>query len=171
MKYRRVPVTVSSIYTLDVFSMKGKILVENKDMFRQNNSDVVDFLEDDPDHILMAFSDTNQLFKDIYRVDITNGRYARIEHQRSGVQYWYTDRRGEPRVGQGRLDHRSKEEIWNMVIRDAKDDNWRDVGEYPGLKADVPVFGFTRNPNELIIGDRVKPPRLYLPMITSSSTS
>ncbi len=152
--YRRVPATVSSIYTLDSSSMEGKILVQNKDMFRQDNSDVVDFLEDDPEHILMAFSDKNQFLKEIHRVNVSNGRHRKIEHARSAVQYWYTDRRGEPRVGQGRVDRNSDREIWNLIIRDVENDNWRKAEEYPGLDADVTVFGFTNDPNELVIGDR-----------------
>ncbi|MEL7187894.1 MAG: alpha/beta fold hydrolase, partial [Pseudomonadota bacterium] len=31
---------------------------------------------------------------------------------------------------------------------------WRNADEYPGLAADAPIFGFTDNPNELVIGDR-----------------
>jgi len=153
--FRRLPYIMSFIYTLDASSMKGKILVENEELLRQDNSDVVDFLENDPDHILMAFSDRSNLLNDINRVNVRTGRYGIVERTRQHVQRWYTDARGEPRVGQGLVERElSQEEEWNLIIRDADEDNWRKADEYPGLEADAPVFGFSDNPNELVIGDR-----------------
>lgn len=153
-KYRTTPITVSFIYTLDASSMTGKILIEAEDMLRQDNADVVDFLEDDPDYILMAFSDVNQFQADINRVNVRTGQYRRVERTRRDVQQWYTDARGEPRVGQGIVDRRgATEKEWNLIIRDADEDRWRKVDEYPGLEADMRIFGFTDNPNELVIGD------------------
>ena len=155
-KMRATPYTVSFIHTLDVSSMKGKTLIEAEEgKLRQNNSHVVDFLENDPDHILMAFSDANQFQVDINRVNVKTGRYTRIERTKKHVQQWYTDSRGVPRVGQGIVDRvGAKEQEWNLIIRDADEDRWRKVEDYPGLEADMPIFGFTGNPNELVIGDR-----------------
>ena len=124
-------------------------------MVRQYNDDVVDFLEDDPDHILMAFSDLNQLQADINRVNVRTGQYRSVERTKRDVQQWYTDARGEPRVGQGIVDRRgATEKEWNLIIRDADEDRWRKADDYPGLEADMRIFGFTDNPNELVIGDR-----------------
>lgn len=152
--YNRVPISTSFIFTLDASKMEGKILVKARDILRQDNSEVVDFLESDPDHILMAFSDDNQFLSDIQRVNVATGRYLKIEHARSAVQYWHTDRRGEPRIGQGLRDRKSGQEVWNLIIRDVDEDEWRKVDEFPGLRADISIFGFTDDPNELIIGDR-----------------
>lgn len=154
-KYRATPYTISFIHTLDASSMKGKILIEAEDMFRQTNSNVVDFLEDDPDHILMAFSDRDQSLSDINRVNVKTGRYRIIERTKKHVQQWYTDSRGVPRVGKGLVDrHGATEKEWNLIIRDADEDRWRKVEEFPALEADMRIFGFTDNPNELVIGDR-----------------
>jgi dipeptidyl aminopeptidase/acylaminoacyl peptidase len=153
-KFRGLPYSMWFIYTLDAPSMKGKILIENDEMIRQDNADVVDFLEDDPDHILMAFSDDNQLLANINRVNVRTGQYRIIERTKRDVQQWYTDRRGEPRVGQGIVDRRgATEKEWNLVIRDADEDRWRKADHYPGLEADTHIFGFSDNPNELVIGD------------------
>jgi dipeptidyl aminopeptidase/acylaminoacyl peptidase len=153
-KYRSTPITMSFIYTLDASSMVGKILVETDEILRQDNSDVVDFLEDDPDHILMAFSDVNQFQVDINRVNVRTGVYRRVERTKKHVQQWYTDTRGEPRVGQGLVDRTgAKEQEWNLIIRDADEDRWRKADDFPGLEADMRIFGFTDNPNELVIGD------------------
>jgi len=153
-KYRTTPYTMSFIYTLDATSMTGKILVETNEILRQDNSDVVDFLENDSDHILMAFSDVNQFQVDINRVNVRTGKYRRIERTKKHVQQWYTDARGEPRVGRGLVDGVGKKEReWNLIIRDADEDRWRNADEFPGLEADVRIFGFTDDPDELVIGD------------------
>ncbi|MEL7185692.1 MAG: hypothetical protein AAFN50_04555 [Pseudomonadota bacterium] len=133
-KFRGVPYTTRFIYTLDASSMKGKILVDNKELIRQNNADVVDFLDDDPDYILMAFSDRSQSLDDIHRVNVKTGRYGIVERTRQHVQHWYTDARGVPRVGQGLVDRVvNNEEEWNLIIRDADEALWRNADEYPGL--------------------------------------
>jgi dipeptidyl aminopeptidase/acylaminoacyl peptidase len=153
-KYRATPITMSFIYTLDATDMTGRILVETNEILRQNNADVIDFLEDDPDHVLMAFSDENQLLKEVHRVDVNNGRYRVVQRARAGVQNWYTDRSGELRVGQGLVDRRGTEEHWNLIIRDADSDEWSEPDDLPGLRPDVAIFGFTDHPDELVIGDR-----------------
>ena len=153
-KLRDVPITSSHIYTLDVSTMTGKILVRTDEIFRQNNSDVVDFLKDDPDYILMAFSDKNQLLKDVQRVNVRTGSYVLEKRARKNVQYWYTDARGEPRVGQGLIDGAVPGEEWYLTIREADRDIWRDAENFPGLEADTQIFGLTEDPNELVIGDR-----------------
>lgn len=151
--YDYTAISASFIYTLDTSNMQGEILVQTREILRQNNSDVIDFLDHDPDHILMAFSDEDQFDADIQLVNINTGRYQKLKRARYGIQHWYTDRRGEPRVGQGLLDRKTEEGAWNLIIRDADDDKWRDSEEYPGLAPDTRIFGFTSDPSELIIGD------------------
>ena len=154
-KVQGLPITTNFIYTLDAKTMKGKILVKpSNKTFRQYNGTVIDFLEDDPDHILMAFSNTDQSMPDIQKVDVKTGYSKRIRRGREDIQHWYTDRRGEPRIGQGLDGKFTTKEKWNMVIRDLDDDKWRDVSEYPGLDAKTDVIGFTSDPMEIIIRSR-----------------
>jgi len=48
--WNNTPIRSSFIYTVDATTMKGKILIRPKNgLFRQFNSTVVDWLEDDPD--------------------------------------------------------------------------------------------------------------------------
>ena len=61
-KYRNTPFTVGFLFTGDLKERKGRLLVEPKDIFRQFNNRVVDWLEDDPEHILMAYSDDCLLY-------------------------------------------------------------------------------------------------------------
>jgi len=144
------PITSSYIITIDTVKMKTKLLVVPKNMFRQFNDQVIDFLPDDPKHILMSFSNSVSDSPDIQLVDVKKGTSKRIKRGRSYIQNWYTDLRGEPRVGQGRNDKLDVK--YYLTIRDTDGKTWRDADDYPGLEANANIFGFTGNPDELVIG-------------------
>lgn len=158
-KIGRTPVRAGYLFTLNATTMKGKILVKPVEAkagissstdfeFRQFNNVVVDWLEDDPDHILMAYGDDNNRKPDLMRVNVESGRDTLVKRGMTGVQTWQTDQTGAPRVGQGRNETNGE---WNMRIRDADGDKWRMADEFPGLSAGADIHGFTSNPNELII--------------------
>lgn len=152
-KLRDLPYTSGFIYSLDTKTMTGEVLVKPAvGVLRQSNHVVVDYLEDDPDNILMAFSrEDNNLQPDLRKVNVVTGRSSVVRRGIRGVQAWYTDLRGEPRVGQGRRDRETEQ--WVLRIRDANTDKWRESDDYPGLAADTAIRGFTADPNELIIAD------------------
>ena len=149
-KFRGTPITSGFIYRLDISTMKADVLIQPKDIFRQYNNRVVDMLPSEPDHILMSFSDSNVFAPDVQKVNIRTRRYKRVRRGAESIQDWYTDRRGEVRVGQGLKSERKED--WRLRIRDTNDDKWRDYTDYPGLDADEAIYGFTGNPDELIVG-------------------
>ena len=149
-KYRGTPISSGYIYRLEVSSRDAGILIRPKDVFRQFNNDVIDMLPNDPDHILMSFADIQVFAPDVQKVNVRTGRYSRVRRGSGSIQEWYTDRRGEVRVGQG-LKDKSKED-WRLTIRDADSDNWRGVSDYPGLRENENIYGFTGDPNEMIVG-------------------
>lgn len=148
-----LPYTSGFIYTLDTKAMKGRVLIRpDVGVFRQFNHVVVDYLEDDPDYILMAFSpEDNNIKPDLRKVNVATGQSRRVIRGVNNIQHWYADLRGEPRVGQGIQD--GNKEKWHLRVREADSDKWHDSDEYPGLSADTGIRGFTSNPNELIIAD------------------
>jgi len=154
-KLRGTPLTMSYIFTVNSKTMDGKILVKPpRGVLRQNNSQIIDYLEDDPDHILMAFARNSQGSPDVRKVDVHTGQSDRLKGGLDKVQYWYTDQRGEPRIGQGQYNKSATETAWYMTVRDADQDKWRKIEEFPGLKPDTDIVGFTADPNELIIRSR-----------------
>lgn len=179
-----VPFRTGYLYTLNTQSMDGKILVDPRDagrsatgsrlgksgIFRQFNNVVVDWLEDDPDHILMAYSERdNNLKPDLRRVNVVTGSDSVVRIGMDDVQVWQTDHSGEPRIVQGRKDDDDATPV--LRIRDVEGDNWKDSDAYPGLKADADIFGFTSDPNELIIGDNQGQDTLGLYVYDLSSKS
>jgi len=117
--------------------------------FRQYNNTVVDFLPNDPDHILMSYGEEDALAIAVHKVNIKSFVKKRIRRGSTDIQYWVTDRNGELRLGQGRKEQSGN---WRLTIRDVVDKKWRGDKDYPGLEGSTSIFGFTSNPNELIIG-------------------
>ncbi len=161
-KVQGTPISTGHIYTLDVNQKKGSILIEPNNrrttgsrlektsFFRQFNNHVIDMLPNDPDHILMSFSDENVVAPDVQKVNVRTGNYSMLRRGRETIQSWYTDLRGEIRIGQGLKD--SSRENWTLLIRDANSEDWNSYDKYPGLEPDESIFGFTSDPNELIVG-------------------
>ena len=150
-KIQRTPVTAGYLYSMDAEMAKIKLLIKPDGIFRQYNSHVVDFLSDDPNHILMKFSDENVLEPDVQKVNVETGRYRKVQRGRKNIQDWLTDRNGNVRIGQGIRDGTS-EEKWQLIIKDMDQDKWNSYEDYPGLKPDENVYGFTANPDELVVG-------------------
>ncbi len=117
--------------------------------YRQFNNVVIDFLPHDPDHIIMAFGANEAFAIGAHKVNINTRRKTQLKRGSTSIQYWTTDRNGEVRLGEGRNE---KSGDWRMTIRDAVGKKWRSHKDYPGLAADASTFGFTSNPNELVIG-------------------
>ncbi len=118
---------------------------------RQFNNTVINFLPDEPEHILMSFGISNAFEPGVHKVNISTGSRERIERGTANIQHWITDLRGVVRVGVGRRDIAGD---WQMEIKDASDGQWRSHKDYPGLTAGTGVYGFTSNPDEMIIGAR-----------------
>jgi len=152
-KLGTTPITASYLYSFDSQALKGKILVRPpRGVFRQFNANVVDWLEDDPDHILMSFDkDSNNERPGIFKVNVETGASKNVQRGLSNINSWYTDSKGEPRIGKGQKDDAKGTPI--MRIRDMAQDKWFNADDYPGLDADAAIFGFTEKDNELIIGD------------------
>ncbi len=147
--YRSTPYTIRHLYTKSINEKNGQFVLKPK-IFRQFNDVVVDWLEDDPDHILMAFSKNEfDPYPDIYRVEVATGKSRRVKSSLTGVEYWYVDDTGEPRIGRG-MTNKGREV---MRIYDPATDKWESYENYPGLTPSTPVYGFLKNGTELIIGD------------------
>ncbi len=149
-KFRGTPFTTRFLFTGNIETRKGKILVSSKRIFRQINDTVVAWLEDDPDHILMAYSDEQwDPYPTIQKVNVNTGRDTTIKRGVDGIERWSADQDGTPRIGTGRTD-RGKE---RRIIFNSQTEKWDKVEDYPGLEADTQIFGILKKGTELLIGD------------------
>ena len=134
-KFRSNVFEATFLYSMDTASMEGRILVRPRRGFRQFNDRVLDWLEDDPDHILMQYAEdgSDQMYPDVRKVNVATGRDFLIKRVNDRVNRWVTDMEGEPRVGVGT---RNRGEKTEMLIRDPDTDKWRSYRDYPGLDPD-----------------------------------
>ena len=149
-KYRSTPFTTGYLFAGDINTRKGKFVVTPRSIFRQYNNRVVDWLEDDPDHILMAYSDEQfDPYPDIKKVEVATGRDKIVKRGQTGIEYWVTDDNGVPRIGTGQTDKGKK----RRVIYNSDIDKWESIDKFPGLDAETPIFGILKDGTELVIGD------------------
>ena len=126
----------SFLHTIDADTMDARVLVRPRKGFRQFNDRVLDWLEDDPDHILMQFASdgADQNFPHVQKVRVTDGVNRIVKRQTNRINRWITDSQGEPRVGLG---SRKKGEETYMTIRDPEVDKWNSYKDYPGIDPDT----------------------------------
>ncbi len=149
-KYKGTPFTIGYLFTANVKTRDGKLLVKPRNMFRQFNNKVVSWLEQDPDHILMAYSDEPwDPYPDIKKVNVETGRDTTIKRGVRGIEYWSADTDGIPRVGSGRVETGKAQ----RVIYNPATDKWDRVRNYPGLTAEMPIHGILKKGKELVVGD------------------
>ena len=149
-KFRGTPYTIGYLYTGDIDTKKGRFVVKPKDIFRQFNNKVVDWLEDDPDHILMAYSDEQwDPYPDIKKVNVETGRDKTVKGGVIGIEYWDTDDNGVPRIGTGQTEAGKR----RRIIYNPDTDRWDKIDKFAGLTAKTPIFGILKDGTELVIGD------------------
>ncbi len=92
---------------------------------------VVDFLPDDPKHILMQFNPEDPRLPRIYRVDVYTAMRGVIQGGAADVVDWTTDQQGRPRLGYALDDQKMEEQYlyrgpdqksWDVLWTRALDD-------------------------------------------------
>ena len=67
----------------------------------QVQDDVIDWLPDEPNHILVSLDEDHDGTMEVRRVDVRNGRYKIVQKWTEGIQHWMTDNNSEIRMGWG----------------------------------------------------------------------
>ena len=155
-----VPYSVGYIYTRDVNEKEGRILLK-PNFFRQWNNTIVNWLDDDPDHVLMSYITIDRTvpgvgikkassaeWPAVYKVDVAKGKDKLVERSQEFITNWLTDPSGNPIIGIGRNDGAAK-----MIVKDVKSDKWASHSNYPGLDADTPIFSILKGGTRAVIGD------------------
>lgn len=149
-EHRGTPFTTSFLYTSDIETGGGKFVIRPK-VFRQFNDVVIDWLEDDPEHILMSFSEESfDAYPDIKKVHVATGNHKTVKRGINGIEYWTTDDNGVPRIGTGRYEGSGKR---RMTIYNTETDKWESDEKYPGLEADSRIYGMLKDGTEIVLAD------------------
>ena len=107
----------------------------------QIQDDVINWLPDEPNFILVSLDGDQNAANEIRRVDVRDGKFKVIQSDYRGIQNWQTDQNGEPRLGWGYRE--SKFKVMTRQVeggwRSATKANWRDAGYFP--------YGFSTDPD------------------------
>lgn len=156
-----VPFSIGHLYTRGLDEKDGRVLLA-PNFLRQDNNTVVNWLDDDPDHVLMSLTEredgrkSGPTFKflskfkwpGLYKVNVKTGKEKLVEGRREYVTRWLTDPSGNPIIGTGSDDGADK-----MVVKNVSNNRWTSHTNYPGLNADTPIFSILKGGTRVIIGD------------------
>ncbi|MCH8862735.1 MAG: S9 family peptidase [Proteobacteria bacterium] len=119
--------------------------------YGQIETDVIDMLPDDPEHILMALDPTRDGSYAVMKINIYTQRQTRVQSAKRDVQDWMTDQQGVPRLGYGYWGKSSK---INLHYRDPEtrkwiglqNTNWFEAHFWPRAFMEDPRFAYAIGP-------------------------
>jgi len=82
----------------DGANMKELLSPRQGRMINFNTDNVVDFLENDPSHVMVTV-DTTDYFPDVISVDVNTGERSTVMDSTRRIMRWLTDAQGRPRMG------------------------------------------------------------------------
>ncbi|GGW91342.1 alpha/beta hydrolase family protein [Alteromonas halophila] len=112
----------------------------------QFQDQVIDWLVDDPDHILMAIDVEVPHMPSVYKVNIHNANASRLIRGKMQIRDWISDQQGNVRIGVS-LDNKTGE---REVLLLEEDGDWRTLFAF-NIMTDKPVepIGFGADPQIL----------------------
>ncbi|WP_062057569.1 alpha/beta hydrolase family protein [Cellvibrio sp. OA-2007] len=115
----------------------------------QFQDNIISYLPDDPDHILLSVDREMPLHQTVYKANVYTGKLKKIKKHSSTVRSWYADRAGNVRVGQHYDDKKRKV---SYKVLDSATNKWVVAWEYIVFdEPEINIAGFGHNPNELYI--------------------
>ncbi|MCU7553564.1 S9 family peptidase [Alteromonas sp. ASW11-19] len=111
----------------------------------QFQDSVIDWLPDDPNHVLVAIDVEVPNLPSVYKVNLEDASAERVELGKRQIREWITDRQGNVRVGVS-LDHEDGEQ--KVLLRDGEE--WRTLFAFNAMQErGAVVLGFALDPNIL----------------------
>ena len=144
--------TSTRLHKYDLSTNDGlKVLVKSRssrnERVAQFQDNVISFLPDKPDHILMAIDYDMANKPSIYEVNVRTNVRKRIKKAKSYAIDWYADQQGHARISYGRDETKI---FYKLYDNDGK--VIRDLWSYEVFERDVVhILGFDLDPNILYI--------------------
>ena len=108
---------------------------------------IIDWLEDDKDHILVQIPMSNMRSPDVVKVNVKKNTIKIVKKGVAGTRSWMTDEYGEVRIGRTYDRDRS---AGTIIFKDSGSTKWRTVWKFKTLGEDsVGVLGFGKDPNKV----------------------
>lgn len=115
----------------------------------QYQDNIISFLPDDDDHVLLSVDREMPLHQTVYKANVYTGKLKRVKKHSTTVRSWYADRAGNVRIGEHYDDKKRKV---TYKILDNATQKWVVAWEYVVFdEPDIGIAGFGNDPNELFI--------------------
>jgi dipeptidyl aminopeptidase/acylaminoacyl peptidase len=122
---------------------------ENANWVSQFQDNVISFMQDDPDHVLVSVDREVPLYQTVYKINVNNGRMSKYKKSSNSIKSWYADRDGVIRVGET---YNDKKRTVTYKILDPETEKWTTAWEYIVLdEPSISIAGFGSTSNELFI--------------------
>lgn len=120
-----------SIYAVDKDGRNGRTLFEGAKgvTFFPTSMNILNLLEDDPDHILVSVNEKRKAYPDVYRMNINTGRKSTVVSNPGYVQGWLADHNGVVRAGLSDTGEPDKL-ITRIIYRADEDSEWVTLDEF-----------------------------------------
>ncbi|MGI9206252.1 MAG: alpha/beta hydrolase family protein [Woeseiaceae bacterium] len=116
----------------------------------QLQGNVIHWLPDEPNHILLSLDGDHNAANEVRRIDVRDGTYDLVRRDASGIQNWLTDQSGELRFGWGFRSSNLKTLTLdqNGKWRSAEKAEWWDADYFPLGFTAAPDIAYVRGPDE-----------------------
>ncbi|QIR13237.1 alpha/beta hydrolase family protein [Shewanella aestuarii] len=115
----------------------------------QIQSDIIDMLRDDDDHLLMKFNGlgNDPQYESVMRINLTDGRSSVVQYAEKNVYDWMTDRQHKVRIGIQR-----DETTYKILEQADNNEDLRTLWQFEAFAEDqVWPLGFGEDPNILYV--------------------
>ena len=119
----------------------------NRRNYSQFEDTVIDFMPDDPAHILIALDAKNANLPSVFKLNIDTSKADKIENRKLKIRQWMTDQQSYVRLGRA-LNYKTGET--EIFVRKGDNPKWQRLFQYNGFdEPPINALGFGKNPNIL----------------------
>jgi dipeptidyl aminopeptidase/acylaminoacyl peptidase len=146
--YRGSSFPVTRLVAVDATgTRKPKVLLQNGDSGGAQFQDrIIDWLPDDPGHVLIQLSGDGDPFPGVYKLDIYAGTTDQVERPRTPILRWLTDHDGVVRFGYG-----FERDKHTYIARESQGAPWRTLATWVIGHEAFTVIGFGTSPGTLLV--------------------
>lgn len=121
--------------------------IGRRDINAQFQDNIISFLPEKPNKILVAIAFEEHNRPTVYEVDVRTKKRTRVQRYKANTFDWIADQQGTVRIAIGK----KKTELFYELF-DLKTKEWRDLSSYKIFQeSDIDILGFDLNPNFLYI--------------------
>jgi len=119
------------------------------DHISQFQDNVINWLPDDPKHVLVAVDIDIQFLPSVYKMNIDSGRLKRLEKGKLEIRDWITDQQSQLRVGVS-MNYNDGDSTIYVRRKAGKGEDWDKLYTYNAMtEAGITPVGFGLDPNLL----------------------